>query len=347
LYEEENAMKGKGLIITALAFTLLPVASPNAQEYPKLTLRFAHFVPATLPGATVDQWFAEELSKRTKGQVTMQFFWAESGGKSMELLKLSAQGGVDVSATAAGYFPSQIPFLAAASIPVATSARQAKAAWTTLYDETPALQEEARNAGVQPMLWHPIPAYHLLCRMPIRNLEDLKGKKLRSWGEEFPRVWQAVGATAVTVLPGEWYESLQRGTIDCMLHSWDTLVTYKMYEVGKYASTINLGALISWPQWWNLKKWESLPPNLKQLVTGLAREADPLEIDRLNDAERKSIDIMKANGVQFIEFADQKELDKLTPDFITEWTKKMDKLGKGPEAIAMAKRWRELLAQNK
>ena len=77
-------MKGKGLIITALAFTLLPVASPNAQEYPKLTLRFAHFVPATLPGATVDQWFAEELSKRTKGQVTMQFFWAESGGKSME-----------------------------------------------------------------------------------------------------------------------------------------------------------------------------------------------------------------------------------------------------------------------
>ena len=96
-----------------------------------------------------------------------------------------------------------------------------------------------------------------------------------------------------------------------------------------------------------LKKWESLPPNLKQLVTGLAREADPLEIDRLNDAERKSIDIMKANGVQFIEFADQKELDKLTPDFITEWTKKMDKLGKGPEAIAMAKRWRELLAQNK
>ena len=197
------------------------------------------------------------------------------------------------------------------------------------------------------MLWHPIPAYHLLCRMPIRNLEDLKGKKLRSWGEEFPRVWQAVGATAVTVLPGEWYELLQRGTIDCMLHSWDTLVTYKMYEVGKYASTINLGALISWPQWWNLKKWESLPPTLKQLVTGLAREADPLEIDRLNEAERKSIDIMKANGVQFIEFADQKELDKLTPDFITEWTKKMDKLGKGPEAIAMAKRWRELLAQNK
>ncbi len=339
-------MKSKNMIITALAFALLPIAS-NAQEYPKLALRFAHFVPATLPGATVDQWFSEQLSKRTDGQVTMKIFWAGSGGAAMELLKMASQGAVDVSATAAGYFPSQIPLLAAATMPVAKSARQAKAAWTALYDETPVLQEEARKAGVRPMLWHPIPTYHLLCRMPVRSLEDLRGKKLRSFGEEFPRLWQAVGATAVTVLPGEWYESLQRGTIDCMAHSWDTLVTYKMYEVGKYASTINLGSLISWPQWWNLQKWESFSPKLKKLLTDMAREGDPLEIDRLDVAERESIDVMKANGVQFIEFSDQEKLDEMTPDFIADWVAKMEKLGQGREAAAMAKRWRELLQQNK
>jgi extracellular solute-binding protein (family 7) len=100
-------------LLMASTIALLCIAgSAVAQQYPKMTLRFAHFVPATLPGATVDQWFADELAKRTGGQITMQIFWAESMGKSMELLKMASQGGVDIAATAAGYFPSQIPMLA-------------------------------------------------------------------------------------------------------------------------------------------------------------------------------------------------------------------------------------------
>lgn len=339
-------MRAGRVIIATVLSVLLSVASSTAQDYPKLTLRFAHFVPATLPGATVDQWFGDQLSERTGERVRMSIFWAGAGGSSMELLKMAAQGAVDVSATAAGYFPSEIPLVAAATMPVAKSARQAKAAWTQLYDETPALQEEAEKFGVRPMLWHPIPTYHLLCRMPIRNLEDLRGKRIRTFGEEFPRLWQAVGATPVTVLPGEWYESLQRGTIDCMLHSWDTLVTYKMYEVGKYASTINLGSLISWPQWWNLRKWENFPPDLQALLVELAGEADPIEIDRLDVAEREAIDIMKKNGVEFIEFTDQEKLDEMTPDYIADWVDKMEKLGQGAEAAAIAARWRELLAEH-
>lgn len=316
-----------------------------AQEYPKMTLRFGHFLPATMPGSTADQWFADQLAKRTNGNITMQIFWAESMGKSMELLKMAGQGGVDVGATAAGYFPSQIPMLAAATIPFAKSARQAKTVWSKLYKETPALQEEARAAGVVPLLWHPIPTYHLIGKQPIRTLDDLKGKRVRSFGEEFPRLLKSIGATPVTVLPGEWYESINRGSIDFMLHSWDTLATFKIHEVAKHGSTINLGALISWPQWWNLKKWEAMPPQVRTLLTSLADEADEIELKRLDDAGRQSIETMKNAGVTFTTFADQDKLDKMTPDFIGEWATKMDTLGKGKEAKAMLARWRELLKQ--
>jgi len=330
----------------SFAAALLCSAAPAlAQQYPKMNLRFAHFVPATLPGATVDQWFADELSKRTGGQITMQIYWAESMGKSMELLKMAGQGGVDVSATAAGYFPSQIPMLAGATIPFAKSAKHAKVVWTTLYNETPALQDEARRNGVMPMLWHPIPEYHLIGRAPIRSLDDLKGKRVRSFGEEYPRLLREVGATAITVLPGEWYESIQRGSIDYMLHSWDTLVTFKIHEVAKQGSMINLGALISWPQWWNLKKWESLPPHVKKLLVDLSREADTLEIARVDAAVQKALETMKSSGVQFTPFPDQARLDKLTPDYLADWASKLDKLGKGAEARKILARWRELLRQ--
>jgi TRAP-type C4-dicarboxylate transport system substrate-binding protein len=119
-------MSLKRLLMASTIALLWIAGSADAQQYPKTVLRFAHFVPATLPGATVDQWFADELAKRTSGQITMQIFWAESMGKSMELLKMASQGGVDIAATAAGYFPSQIPMLAGATIPFAKSAKPRK-----------------------------------------------------------------------------------------------------------------------------------------------------------------------------------------------------------------------------
>jgi hypothetical protein len=56
---------------------------------------------------------------------------------------------------------------------------------------------------------------------------------------------------------------------------------------------------------------------------------------------------MKTAGVEVIPFADQAKFEKAMPDFLGDWTVKMDKLGKGPEAIAMVKRWKELRAQTK
>lgn len=333
-------------VIGVLIIIWMMAVPINASEFPKLHLNYGHFLVANMPGSTVDQWFADELSKRTNGRITMKIFWAESMGKSMELLDMAGKRGVDISSTAAVYFPSQIPFMAAAGLPVFKSARQAKIIWNILVKEFPAFHEEARSVGVFPLLWHPIAPYHLICNKPIRSLEDMKGKKFRSYGEDFPRTYKAIGAVPVTVLSSEWYESLQRGSVDCMMHSWDTLATYKLHEAGKYASMVNFGAIISWPQWWNLKLWESLPAEVKKLVIDLAAEADAIELDRLDKAEKEAINTMKSAGVEFIPFPDQSELEALTPDLIGGWVTKMEKLGKGSEAGAIAKRWKELLKQH-
>jgi TRAP-type transport system periplasmic protein len=334
-------------VLAAALFLAAGLAS--AQEYPKLHLRFGHFTPATPPHAQVDQWFAGELAKRSGGRVTMEIFWAEAVGKARELINLTAQGAVDVSAVPASYFPAQFPFLAAPnSLPLTMgSAREAQAVMHALWSETPAMQDEARRAGVWPLFFHVLNPYHLLCTKPIRTLEDLKGKKMRSWGEDIPRAWQAVGAVPVTVLPGEFYESLQRGSVDCMLLSWDLLGAFKLHEVAKYGSTISFGAIVSNPQWYNLKKWDTFPPDVKKLLTALGEEAKQLDLARVEEAERKALDTMKAAGVEIIPFGDQEKFERLLPDFLVEWTKRMEKLGKGPEAAAMATRWRQIRGQSR
>jgi TRAP-type C4-dicarboxylate transport system substrate-binding protein len=117
-------------------------------------------------------------------------------GKSRELLNLVGQGAVDVAATPASYFPTQLPFLSApSSMPLTLdSNRQGHVVMHTLWQEVPTMQEEARKANVYPLFFHVLNPYHLICAKPIRNLDDLKGKKLRSWGEDMPRAWQAIGA---------------------------------------------------------------------------------------------------------------------------------------------------------
>lgn len=332
---------------TRCVFALLAsvVALPTlAQQYPKTELRFGHFAPATTAHGQVDQWFADEVAKRSKGQVTIRIFWAGAVGKPAELLNLVGRGAIDIAAVPASYFPAQLPLLAAPSaLPLALpSPEKAQRIMYDLWQSTPAMQEEAKRANVWPLLFHTLNTYHLLCSKPIRTIEDLNGKKIRSQGEYIPKMLAAVGAVPVTVLPGEFYESLQRGSVDCMVLPWDLMVAFKLHEIAKYASTIELGALISNPQWYNLNKWEQLPASIRDLLNEVAKEALSVDLAKAHESERRAIEAMKAAGVQMIPFQDQRKFEAAMPDFIGEWVEAMRKIGKGQEAEAMAKRWRAL-----
>ena len=320
------------------------VPTKAQQPYPKMELRFGHFAPATTAHGQVDQWFADEVTKRSGGQVAIKIFWAGAIGKPNELLNLVGRGAIDIAAVPASYFPAQLPLLAAPSaLPLALpSPEKAQRIVYDLWDNTPAMQEEARKNNVWPLLFHTLNTYHLLCAKPVRNLEDMKGKKIRSQGEYIPKMLAAVGAVPVNVLPGEFYESLQRGTVDCMVLPWDLMVAFKLQEVAKFGLAINLGALISNPQWYNLNKWQELPANVRDLLTAVAKDALAIDLAKAKESERNAHTALKAAGVEILPFPDQAKFEALMPDFIGEWVGAMQKVGRGAEAEAMAKRWKAL-----
>lgn len=326
-------------LLIALGATCPDPAYAQSKE-----IRFANFLPATLPQIQMDQWFADELAKRSGGSVKMRIFAAGALGKPTELLKLVAEGGVDAAATAPGYFPAQMPFLAATnSLPLAyKDAEQSSKIIHTLYNEIPALKDEMRQNNVHPLFWHVIDPYYLVCRTPVRSLADLKGKRVRSWGEDVPRLFKAVDAVPISLLPAELYEALQRGTIDCAPYSLATAVSLKLHEVAKYVTFMSIGSPGGWPQFYNLKVWESWTPESKKLFMEVAEDTKKRELEQLAKADKEAREVMKAAGVEFIEFPEQAKLEAQAPDFIGEWVRKMEGLGKGAEATKMAQRWKEL-----
>ena len=328
------------LAIAAAAMLAIFDAAPSkAQE-----VRFANFLPATLPQIQVDQWFADEVARRSNGKLKIRIFAAGSLGKPTELLKLVSEGGVDVAATAPAYFPAQIPFLAATnSLPLAyKDAEQASKILHTLYNEIPALKEEMRQNNVHPLFWHVLDPYYLVCRTPVRTIADMRGKKVRTFGEDVPRLFKALDAVPVSLLPAEIYEGLQRGTIDCTPYALSAAVSLKLHEVAKYITFLSIGSPGGWPQFYNLKTWESWSPETKKLFMEVAEDAKKHELQLLAKADEEARRVMKAAGVEFIEFPDQRKLEAMVPDFIKEWATKMEKLGKGSDAAKMAQRWKEL-----
>lgn len=340
----KSRVKFRRIAIATVALLGIAGSALAQQKYPKIELRFGHFAPATTGHAQVDQWFADEVAKRTNNQVTIRFFWSGAVGKPTELLGLVGRGAVDIAAVPASYFPAQLPLLAAPSaLPMALpSPEKAQQIMYGLWESVPALQEEAKKANVRPLLFHTLNQYHLLCTTPIKSLADLKGKKIRSQGEYMPKMLHAVGAVPVNVLVGEFYESLQRGSVDCMALPWDLMVAFKLHEVAKHGSEINLGALISNPQWYNLARWEKLPANVREVLTQVAEEAKAVDLRKARELEAAAVETLKKAGVQIYPFPDQAKFEAAVPDFLAEWTAAMEKAGRGAEAAAVAKKWREL-----
>ncbi len=82
--------------------------------------------------------------------------------------------------------------------------------------------------------------FMLMCRKPVRNLAELKGKKVRSSGGGVYLMRQA-GATPVAMSPAKATTALQRGTVDCVLGAPSWLKSYGYQDVAKHILNYPLG----------------------------------------------------------------------------------------------------------
>lgn len=325
----------------ALALMVVPA---SAEDYPNVNLRFAHIVPSTSITALADGWYGEQVAERSDGAVQHQYFWAGAAGGPAEIFDLTSQGAVDVASVTPSFYAAQLPLLAPlSSIPFGyESPAAALEIAKTLYEEIGELREEAEGANLKIVRFAIMNDYHMMCTSPVRTVDDLRGKRIRSQGDYIPIVLDAVGATPVTVLPGEFYEALQRASVDCIILPWDFLASNRLYEVAGYASTINLGPVVAHAVAYNLDTWNSLDPQVQELLIETSRDAEAYDVERVSESAEKSLQTILDNGVELIEFEDQDRLEEMVPDLLQVWVDRMRDQGRGDAAEAMAQRWRQL-----
>ncbi len=313
-----------------------------AQDYPSTNIRFGHSVSQTSTSSLADDWVSQEVEKRSNGQVKMQMFWAGAAGSPAEIFDLVSTAALDAAAVTPSWFAANLPFFAPLSSAPFTydDPAHVQRVSNTLYAEVPALAAEAEANNLHVMRFALFNEYHMLCTQPLRTIEDFKGRKVRSQGDYFPILLNELGATPVTVLPGEFYESMQRGTIDCIVLPYDFLVSNRLYEVAKYGSDVSFGPIVGHMSVMNLGAWNGLDPAVQELITEVQAEAQAYDLEVTNAANDKALQTLLDNGVEMTEFGQQEELQSMMPDMLDVWAEKMAAAGKGDDAAAMAAAWR-------
>jgi len=148
--------------------------------------------------------------------------------------------------------------------------------------------------------------------VPIKSLEDVKGKKIRMAGLVPSQLVQELGATPVTLAATELYESLQRGVVDAVEFSSPAVdEDGKIHEVAKYWLTPGFhqtssiyGVMI------NKDAWASLPDDLKAVFEEASRSALLSLTAQFTYQDALAADRLVKNGVEVTTLSDS-DMQKL------------------------------------
>ena len=242
-------------------------SSPAQAKDKPIKLNYAFFAPArTFPGKQMAQW-AQEIEKRTNGMVTVQTFPGGTLLGARDMYDGVLRGVADIGLGSPSYDPGRFPLTSGVALPV--NFPNATVAGLTLLD----LMMEFKPVEYEKFkiitMFTTEPG-HIQSRDAVRNLQDLKGMKLRAAGTGVP-VLKALGAAPVGMPMPQVPESVQTGVIDGTMTSREVLKDFKLAEmlrnVTEYPTVVVTFAAVM-----DKKKWDRLPDKAKKVIDELARE---------------------------------------------------------------------------
>lgn len=329
-----------GAAAVALSMMLSPVSAEDS--YPETKMKVAHALPETYVWSEqVDKWFFSELERRSNGKITAQIFWNGSLVGPKQVFDAVGSGAVPMGADAQGYYPATLPLNTMPNSLLGTltfaSSKQASILTREVFEKFPEVQEEWKSLGIWPLYFNAVPNFRVACTEPVATVDDLKGKKIRQFSAYHPKVWEAVDAVGVTVLPAEIYEGLQRGRLDCVFYTYSAILSQKMHEQAKFVSKASFGAGATWPIVVNYDMFfNQWPESMRKLFIEVAQEAEQRSVEVAEAEETKSREALEKLGVTLVEFPpeEQKKLEDKLPDFLDIWIEQQ----KGTDRYEVAQR---------
>src|SRR5258708_7290306 len=152
----------------------------------------------------------------------------------------------------------------------------------------------------------------------IRKPEDIKGQKVRSAGPTFAAMWQAAGASIVSIPSNEVYNALQTGVADATDTSSGSFVSFRIYEQVKCLTAPGDNAL--WfmyePVLMSKKSFTRLSKKQQDVLMQAGKKSEQFFAEKAKGLDDEMVKVFKDHKVEVV---------TLTPQEYEQWVKVAEK----------------------
>ena len=309
------------LVFAALAGLGLAVAQP---VFAQTTLTMSSWVsPAHHLSVYLANW-GVQVEKATQGRLKMQML-AKHPSAAPGTFDAVRDDLMDVSYVTASYTPARHVLPLLAELPGAGATAEINSvAYSRIYWKYFHKIGEYNGVKLLGVFTHG-PGQMFNTKRAIKDIADLKGMKIRTGGGIAEAMARALGTSAFVKPAPESYELLNSGIADGVFFPLESVVSFKLDTVLKYATLFPGGFYSSsFGFFMNEGKWNKLPKQDQDAILTLSGETLARAVGKSWDnADRAGLEALKKTGVNIAPATPAlvKEAQAVAKPIIQDWIK--------------------------
>ncbi len=217
-------------VIPLLAATFALVFAAGAAKAAPMQLKFAFIGPPTNTMHTqgIGRW-AQKVNEEAGGEVEVKVFNGPTLATLFNAYDRLLNGVIEVTYATVGPIVTQFPKTTVSTLPfVAENSTEASLALWRLYKRGLIADEYSK---VHPIAIISFADVSLHARKPFKTMDDIAGWKFGTQSRITGQVVAALGATPISMPVNDFYQAVQRGTLDGAATAWPALMAFKVIEV--------------------------------------------------------------------------------------------------------------------
>lgn len=258
--------------------------------------------------------FAEDVKAATNGELVIEVY---SGGelpyKNSDVLKALATDQVQIADLAIGPVAGDVPELNVFVLPFICTSMDGFYGATG--EALPVINERLSGKfGVSALTAWTMPPQEIWLKEGVDSIDDIKGRKIRTWNRMQVEMLDLLGASGVAITPAEVIPALQRGVVDGAVTAVIPAYDWKFYEVADYGYMLDFtmtNQLVAV----NQRAFEALDADTKKALTDTASAWQAKFRAAIEEAAGEAREKLTAEGMTLIDpseedFAKARELTR-------------------------------------
>lgn len=285
------------------------------------------------------KWFADELEKRSKGELKTQIFDSSQLYNARDVGKAVARGDAGMANVPSPYLSRVVADINVLDLPVLRGLSEAQRSAMLDGDLGKKLSVAlTKKMGVVvpgnwPLLGR---VYYWSTKKPLTNFEQYKGLQVRIPGGAAPAALvEAMGGVPVVMPGSDMPLALQQGTVDATMGSIESVVQQKLTDVGVTHGFWDKGIIGFLIPIVSKKYWDSLNDDQKALFTDVWNEVTEKQREQTMAQDSKYRATLKDWGVKISDATDA-DAKKMRGDIMSIQPALVEKLRISKEVLDLA-----------